>query len=69
MSKQHGSNWSEGRFDRTRIVAIPPIEVDCSDWCGEIPDDAWKTGQFASDRQTLPPTDVELHRPSPKNEE
>ena len=63
MSEQFSNaDWSEGRFDRKRIKAIPtPFEVDCSNWMSEIPAEDWSTGQFQRNCQELPPVDVSFN--------
>jgi len=63
MSEQFSNtNWSEGRFDRKRIKALPtPFEVDCSDWMSEIPAEDWKTGRLKRDCQALPPVEVSFN--------
>ena len=63
MSEQFSNAvWTEGRFDRKRVKALPtPFEVDCSDWMSEIPAEDWSTGQFKRDCQALPPVEVSFN--------
>ena len=61
MSDQF-SNAEEtnGRFQRDGIRAMPPIEVDCSEWMNDIPADQWTTGTFQRACRALPPVAVDF---------
>ena len=65
MSEFSNAVWTEGRFERNRGKSLPPFEVDCSDWVGEIPDGDWSTGQFVRDCRALPPVDWNFNVSTP----
>ncbi|MBY0229969.1 MAG: hypothetical protein K2W96_11865 [Gemmataceae bacterium] len=54
MNDQPGKN----EFERV-CKTLPPVEVDCSGWESDIPDEAWSTGEFVSPTVALPAVEAD----------
>ena len=61
MNRQlSNADWTEGRFERKSVKALPPCQVDCSHWLSDLPDDEWSAGYFARACQAMPPVSTTL---------
>jgi hypothetical protein len=49
---------SGGRFERI-CQGLPAIEVDCSTWEADLPEEAWSHGQFDKAVRSMPTTTVD----------
>jgi len=53
MTHASGDDWTPGQPVRVETKAVGPIEVDCSKWDADIPEDKWfqKSGVSSDFRQ------------------